>query len=182
MGPLPLLPGAPRQSYPFAVGSYHLQMSTNGGSTWNNLPMPPDMQSIQNWFVSSAGQVYASPTISFSIQPTAIPGTIQPATLVPYPTSTPQTGVPSAGADISRPSPMYQPASFVAVQAQGETAAPAQFIRRYDPNTNSWSNVTSPPTNGFMLQLTPVQSTSGAVLWFVGMGDNGQEILYRYVV
>jgi hypothetical protein len=77
---------------------------------------------------------------------------------------------------------MYQPSSFVAVNAQAETVAPSQFIRLYDPNTNSWSNVTSPPAPGFMLQLTPVQSSSGAVIWFVGMGNNGKEILYRYVV
>ena len=82
MGPLPLLPGAPQQSYPFEIGSFHLQMSTDGGSTWNNVSIPSDMQSIQNWFVSSVGQVYASPTIPFSNQPTVIPGTIQPATPV----------------------------------------------------------------------------------------------------
>ena len=36
IGPLPLLPGAPQQSYPVEIGSFHLQMSTNGGSTWQN--------------------------------------------------------------------------------------------------------------------------------------------------
>jgi hypothetical protein len=181
-GRLPLLPGDPRQTYPFEIGSFHLQMSTNAGSTWTNVDIPSDMQSIQNWFVSSGGQVYASPTIPFNGQPTAIPGTSVPATTVPLPTVNPQTGsIPSVGADVSRPSLMYQPSSFVAVNAQAETVAPSQFIRRYDPNTNSWSNVTSPPTNGFMLQLTPVQSNSGAVIWFVSMGNNGQ-VLYRYIV
>ena len=92
IGPLPLLPGVPRQSYPFVIGSYHLQMSTNGGSTWNTIVIPSDMQSIQNWFVSSEGQVYTSPTIPFSSQPTVIPGTIQPATPVSNPGNIPQTG------------------------------------------------------------------------------------------
>ena len=77
---------------------------------------------------------------------------------------------------------MYRPTSFVARYNQTVPVAPSQFMRRYDPNTNSWSNVTNPPTTGFMLQLTPIQSANGAVLWFVGMGDNGQEILYRFVV
>jgi len=182
MGPLPLLPGVPRQSYPFAIGSYHLQLSPDGGSTWQNVTIPSDMQSIQNWFVSSVGQVYASPTIPFGIQPTVIPGTIQPSTPVPYPTSTPQTGgIPSVGADLSRTSPIYRPSSLVYINSQATHFAPSQFIRRYEPNTNSWSNVTSPPTTGFMLQLTSIQSTNGAVLWFVGMGDNGQ-VLYRYIV
>jgi hypothetical protein len=143
------------------------------------------MQSIQNWFVSSGGQVYASPTIPFSSQPTAIRGTIAPSTPVAFPTNTPQTGIqssPPVGADLSRPSPIYRPSSFVNVNSQATLFTPSQFIRRYDPTTNSWSNVTSPPTTGFMLQLTPAQSSSGAVLWFVGMGNNGGENLYRYVV
>ena len=181
MGPLPLLPGVPRQSYPVEIGSFHLQMSTNGGSAWNTVAIPSDMQSIQNWFVSSGGQVYVSPTISFGIQPTIIPGTIQPATPVSNPNSTPQTGIPSVGADLSGTSPIYRPSSLVDIHAQVVSVAPSQFIRRYDPTTNSWSNITNPPTTGFMLQLTPAQSTSGAVLWFVGMDNNGQT-LYRYSV
>jgi hypothetical protein len=183
MGPLPLIPGAPKQSYPVEIGSFHLQVSTNGGLNWQNVVIPSDMQSIQNWFVSPGGQVYASPTIPFSGQPTAIPGTIEPSTPVPYPTANPQYGVSSSvGADLSRPSPIYRPSSLVATHTQTVSVAPSQFIRRYDPNTNSWSNVTSPPTPGFMIQLTPVQSNSGAILWFVGMADNGGATLYRYVV
>jgi hypothetical protein len=184
ISPLPLVPGAPRQSYPVAIGSFHLQMSTNGGSSWQNVAIPPNMLSIQNWFVSPIGQVYASPTIPFSGQPTVIPGTIAPSTTVPFPTGTPQTGIqgiPPVGADLSRPSPIYRPPSLVSIHTQTVSVATSQFIRRYDPNTNSWSNVTSPPTPGFMLQLTPVQSSSGAILWFVGIGDKGQ-VLYRYIV
>ena len=77
---------------------------------------------------------------------------------------------------------MYRPSSLVSIHAQAISLAPSQFIQRYDPNTNSWSNVTRPPTPGFMLQLTPVQSTSGAVLWFVGLTANGEATLFRYVV
>ena len=183
IGPLPLIPGAPQQSYSVTIGSFHLQMSTNGGSTWQNVSIPSDMQSIQNWFVSPVGQVYASPTIPFSSQPTVIPGTIQQSTHVPFPTANPQSDVSSpVGADSSRPSPIYRPSSLVAIHTQTLPVALSQFIRRYDPNTNSWSNVTSPPTPGFMLQLTPVQSNTGVVLWFAGLAANGEVILYRYVV
>jgi hypothetical protein len=90
--------------------------------------------------------------------------------------------MPSVGADVSRPSPIYLPSSVVALHAQAAHFTSSQFIRRYDPNTNSWSDVTRPPTPGFMLQLTPVQSSSGAVLWFVGLTANGEETLFRYVV
>jgi hypothetical protein len=186
---LPLVPGAPQQAYPDAIGSFHLQMSSNGGSNWHNVAIPFDMQSIQNWFVSSIGQVYASPTIPSSGQPTAIPGTIAPSTPIPFPTANPQTeihGIPSVGADLSRQSPMYRPASvvvtFVGVHTQTSHFTLSQFIRRYDPNTNSWSDVTRPPTPGFMLQLTHVPSTSGDILWFIGPTTNGEEILYRFVV
>jgi hypothetical protein len=184
ISPLPLVPGAPRQSYPVAIGSFHLQMSTYSGSSWQNITVPSDMQSIQNWFVSPVGQVFASPTIPFSAQPTAIPGTIEPSTPVPVPTANPQSviqDIPPVGADLSRPSPIYRPSSIVDLNAQAAHFTPMQFIRRYDPNTNSWSNVTRPPTPGFMLQLTSAQSTSGAVIWFVGMAENGQ-ILNRFVV
>src|SRR6266571_937612 len=121
-------------------------MSTNGGSTWQNVAIPSDMQSIQNWFVSPGGQVYASPTIPFSSQPTAITGTIKPSTPVPFPTSTPQTGIQSTspvGADVSRPAPMYRPSSLVSIHTQTISVAPSQFIRRYDPNTNRSEEHTS---------------------------------------
>jgi hypothetical protein len=140
------------------------------------------MQSIQNWYVSSIGQVYASPTIPFSSQPTAIVGTIVPTTPAPFPTGNPQSIASPVGADLSRTPPIDRPSSLVVIHTQSLPVAHPQFIRRYDPNTSNWSDVTRPPTQGFMLQLTPVQSTGGAILWFVGMNNNGQEILYRYVV
>jgi hypothetical protein len=189
IGPVPLLPNQRAQSSPVEIGSFHLQLSTNGGSSWQNVSIPSDVKNIQNWFVSAMGQVYVSPTITFSTQPTIIPGTIQPTTPVPNQSSPSQNGaqtvppqsgssqfgaqrVPRVGADLSRPPLIYQPSSL----------ATSQFIRRYDPTANSWSNVTNPPTNGFMLQLTPAQSSNGAVLWFVGIGNNGTQTLYRYVV
>ena len=192
LGPLPLIPNAPQSTYPIPIGSFHLQMSTNSGSNWQNVAIPSDMQSIQNWYVSPAGQVYASPTIPFSGQPTAVVGTAIPATVVPFPTGNPQShkhGASPVGADVSRPSPMYRPPvafptfriSVVPVRSLTTPVASSQFIRRYDPDTNSWSNVTRPPAQGFLLQLTPAQTAGGAILWFVGITDNGQ-VLYRYVV
>jgi hypothetical protein len=188
IGPLPLIPNAPQTTYPIQIGSFHLQMSINGGSNWQIVAIPSTIQSIQNWFVSPAGQVYVSPTIPFSGQPTAIPGTLEPATPVPFPTGTPQSvappvqqGASSVGADLSRTSPIDRPSFLVAIHTQTVSVAPSQFIRRYDPNTNSWSDVTRPPTQGFMLQLTPEQASSGTILWFVGMTDKGQ-VLYRFVV
>ena len=184
LGPLPLARGIPQPSYPIVIGSFHLQMSKSGGSSWQNVAIPADLQSIQNWYVSPVGQVFASPTIPFTGQPTAVAGTAIPATVVPFPTGNPQSsihGTSTVGADVSRPSPMYRPSSLAAVHPLTTPVASSQFIRRYDSTTNSWSNVTRPPTQGFMLQLTSAQANSGAILWFVGIADKGQ-VLYRYVV
>ena len=166
-----------------ATGTFHLQMSADGGANWQNVAIPSDLQSVQNWFVNAAGQVYVSPTLAFTIQPTVIAGTVVPSTPVPLPTITPQSGIPGAspaGADVSRPSQMYRPTSLEIVHDQANQFAPSQSIRRYDPKSNSWSTVTNPPTRGYMLQITSVQSNSGAVLWFVGMAENGQ-VLFRYI-
>jgi len=180
ISPLPLAPGMPKPSYPFEVGSFHLQVSTNAGSSWQIVAIPTKMQSIQNWYVSPDGRVYASPTLPLSGQPTAITGTVVPSTPIPVPTGNPQSGVPPIGQGASSVGTQFIAPSGVLTQAM--PMPPSQFIRRYDPTTNSWSDVTRPPTPGFMLQLTPAQATSGAVLWFAGMTNNGEVMLYRYVV
>lgn len=178
IGPLPLAPGA-AESPSIAPGSFHLQVSMNGGATWQKVAIPSDMQSVQSWFVSPGGQVYASPTIPFSGQPTTITITAVPATPVPVPTGNPQSGgIPiqqgssPVGAQFIEPSGVHAPAMPIA------TSKP---IRRYDPITNRWSDVTRPPIPGFMLQLTPAQDNSGAILWFTGTAAAGQMTLYRFV-
>jgi hypothetical protein len=178
--PLPPLQGygeiSPAVSYPTAPGSFHLQFSTNGGTAWKNVAIPSDMQSIQSWFVSPGGQVYASPTIPFSAQPTTITITAVPATPVPgnyqYAGLPVHQEAPSAGAQSNAPA---------GAQTEGVPITTSQPIRRYDPTTDSWSDVTRPPVPGFMLQLTPAQANSGAILWFTGTTSTGQTTLYRFV-
>ena len=170
-GPLPLIRGEAEPAIPVPVASFHLQVSRDGGASWQTVAIPTDMLSVQNWYVSPSGQVHASPTIPFSGQPTAVVGTAVAVTAVPIvPTRNPQNAeLPS------------QQNPLPDVRASGVPAAPAQIIRRYDPTSNSWSDVTRPPTPGFMLQVAPAQANSGAILWFIGTG-NGRESLYRYVV
>jgi hypothetical protein len=53
-------------------------------------------------------------------------------------------------------------------------------IRRYDPTSKQWSDVTKPPQPGELLAVTPTSTSNGAVFWlrsFVG----GKTALYRYV-
>jgi hypothetical protein len=170
LGPLPLLRGEAEPAFPIPVGSFHLQVSKDGGASWQLVAMPSDMLSVQNWYVSPGGQVYASPTIPFNGQPTAVAGTAVAVTAVPLPTRNPQN------AELPP-----QQNSSPGVHASGAPVALSQIIRRYDPASNSWSDVTSPPATGFTLQVTPAQANSGAILWFIGMVD-GRESLYRYVV
>lgn len=182
ISPLPLAQGGPQPEkpvYPVQIGSFHLQLSTNGGASWQKIAIPSDVQSIQNWYVSPGGQAYTSPTIPFSGQLTAVVGTAVPITPVPNPWSSPQSAIPpnSQGASVTG----FQFTAPPALHAQAVPTVPAKFIQRYDPTTNTWSHVTRPPAPGFMLQLTPAQATSGAILWFIGMTANGQMTLYRYV-
>jgi len=186
IGPLPLAPGA-AESPSIAPGSFHLQLSTNGGTTWKNVAIPSDMQSIQSWFVSPGGQVYASPTIPFTSTPTTITVTAVPAPPLPgnlqhakLPASPPS---PSPSVMERGPGGEANAQSNAAAGAltQNVPVATSQTIRRYDPTTDSWSDVTRPPVPGFMLQLTPAQPNSGAILWYTGAAANGQMTLYRFV-
>ena len=182
VGPLPLAPGAAGSPYPIPSGTFHLQVSANGGMTWKNVAIPSDMQSIQSWFVSPGGQVYASPTMPFSGTPTTIIITAVPVTPVPG-------NYQYAGLPASPPGPLSifdgegegGGAPSPGAYSRGVPIATSQPITRYDPATDRWNDVTRPPVPGFMLQLTPAQANSGAILWFSGMTASGQETLYRFV-
>src|SRR5260221_14250907 len=128
------------------------------------------MQIVHNGYASPGGELYASLTIPISGQPTAVAGTAVAVTAVPIPTRNPQNA--------ELPPQQNSPSG---VHASGVPVALSQIIRRYDPASNSWSVVTRPPAAGFMLQVTPAQANSGAILWFSSM-DNGRASLYRYVV
>lgn len=180
IGPLPLVPRETKSTYPIALGSFHLQLSTNGGANWSRLAIPSDMLSIQNWYVSPAGQVYASPTISG--QPTAVAGTVVPITPRPVPTGDPQATGPSVQHGASAPTPGTRLAEDAGISTTPTLPiVSSQFIRRYDPTSNRWSDVTRPPTYGFVVQVTPAQANAGAILWFMGT-TGGKMVLYRFVV
>jgi len=182
-GPLPLVApsGQPQQSLPNdPIGFFQLQVSRDGGATWKLAAKAPDQSSIQNWFVSADGHVYASPTMTYSVpggQGTAVPGTaippIRPTIVTTPPAVTQPVGTPPLGGTPLNGSVNSVPPSY--------SEAPQAFILSYDPARDSWSQVTTPPTNGQLVQVTPVSTRGGAALWFVGYPNN-QFALYRYVV
>src|SRR5260370_27430836 len=112
------------------------------------------MMSIKNWYVSPGGEVFAPPTILSKDQPPAVAGTAVAVTAVPVPTRNPQNA--------ELPPQQNSPSG---VHASAVPVALSQIIRRYDPASNSWSDVTRPPAAGFVLQVTPAQANSGAILW-----------------
>ncbi|HEY6540436.1 MAG TPA: sialidase family protein, partial [Ktedonobacteraceae bacterium] len=91
-GPLPLVSQYPPNERPvttnqptIAPGVFHLQVSTSGGASWQQVADPSEEQFIQDWFVSADGSVYTSPTISSGspgVGPSAVAGTAVPATPV----------------------------------------------------------------------------------------------------
>lgn len=92
---------------------------------------------------------------------TAIPATPVPGT--PFPATPLAGGLP----EIQSPA-----------QATPQ-AAPS--IQRYDPASHTWSQVTAPPVSGNLLQVTPVNTHGGAILWYVGL-QGTRYVLYRYQV
>jgi hypothetical protein len=72
---------------------------------------------------------------------------------------------------------VYQPAL---TPSPSVTASPSASIFRYDPASNTWREVTKPPAEGILFDVTPANA-SADVLWFVG-ANSGQSALYRYVM
>jgi hypothetical protein len=180
-GPLPVVfgyqpaqgQGAEYRPVPF-TGVFHLQVSTNGGASWQQVAAPPNEQVIQGWFVSASGQVFTSPTIASSspgVGPTAIVGTAIVGTAVPVMPATPVFGTPLPVKTATGAMPDIQ--STLPVSHPG--------IQRYDLASHSWSQVTTPPANGDLLEVTPSSTYGGAILWYVDL-QGSHYALYRYVV
>jgi hypothetical protein len=191
LGPLPL--GAqPAQgtatTLPVAVGGFHLEVSRDGGATWKTAATPPNQGSVVNWFASADGRVFVSPTTPFTspgVSGTAvIVGTAVVGTAVPVPPLTPQSGSsrpPSGGTPVSGTTHSVPSSSADVAPPPGKS-----YIMSYDPASDSWSKVTTPPDRGALLAVTTVTAASahgGAALWFMGSGTTGTTYtLYRYIV
>lgn len=181
VGPIPYLPRLPESpAYPAIAGYFRLSMSNDGGAHWREVTTPERSFGILNWFVSADGQLYVGRLqIVVTGSPTAIKGTVGPAaqgTLSPKgsinggpPVAVGNGGTPVGSIAIGNG---VVPTSTVDQQPS---------IARYDPTTNAWSNITSPPSAGTLLAVTAASVNGGTVLWFVG-SVNGGEVLYRYVV
>lgn len=172
---------------PQIIGGFHLQVSRDGGATWQAVTPPPDQAAILNWFVSADGHVFSSPTTSSGagVSGTAIiVGTAVAGTAVVVPPCCKTGGTPQRGS-------VYPPVPGTAVgNTSGSSSGLADVspppgkspILNYDPASNSWSNVIDPPGIGEMLAVT-TGPHGETVLWFMAVGTSGtQYTLYRDIV
>ena len=171
---------------PQPVGGFHLMVSLDGGASWKTVATPLNQETILNWFVGADGRVFASPATPFiapGVSATAIVGTATSGTAVPVPPSTPQSG--------SGHPPLSGTSQSVSVNSSSSASPPSDvspppgksYIMSYNPASNGWSKVTTPPENGDLLAVTPASTSGGAVLWFMGTGTTGTSYtLFRYVV
>jgi photosystem II stability/assembly factor-like uncharacterized protein len=168
--PQPYAASNPGWTIPQGVGSFSLQMSNDGGTSWQSVPALAQKLLVNAWFVNQNGQVYIySGNIVMQPQATAMVATAIATKAVMIPQGTPQTTSVS-----SQPHSMPMMSQPLATP----TAAQAE-IQRYDPASSQWSSVTKPPVYGKLLAVTP-NSASSDILWYAGVSQ-GQEVLYRYV-
>ena len=177
---MPYVKGAPAgkvKSVSSAGSSFELQVSRDGGASWQNVPAAPGQAYVQNWFADVHGDVFAGAldlkTGTPGGQATAVTGTVVAVTPVRVPAGTPQSRIPVSGGGVSVTN------GQTTVQP-GVVPAFSTLIERYDLAANAWNVVTNPPASGELLALTP-GGASGDTLWYMGM-NKGKEVLYRFVM
>lgn len=178
ISPLPLVAnaGEPRgPMYPSReTGSFRLQVSSDGGAHWHDIPAPPQMPYVQGWIAGPGGEAYAYVGSSpGGGQVTAVSGTVVPSGTVVLPPSTPEaTPTATTGSSSEIRVPITTPPPGFA----------RNKIQRYDPATNGWTELPVPPIYGALLTVTSSSASGGAILWFPGTAVNGERLLYRYVM
>ncbi len=173
ISPLPLTanrfqPQSPSSTYPEAeVGSFHLHVSTDGGTTWREVAAPPETSYVQSWLVGPNGRAYVYSGNISGDQSTAIASTAVPAGTVIIPPGRPQNSVtaPKGGFPV----------------AQAPTTPPTlNTLLSYDPATDKWSKLLVPQMHGTFLAVTATSTGESTALWFMTSTD-GKETLYRYI-
>ena len=177
ISPVPYMEGATEGKVKSGSGSFDLQLSRDGGASWQNVPAAPGQAYIQNWFADAHGNVFADALDLKAGTPggqvTAVTGTAVAVTPVHVPAGTPQSRMlaPDEGASVTSGQAIVQP---------GGVPAFSTLVERYDPTAKAWSVVTNPPASGALLELTPGGASSDA-LWFMAV-NKGEEALYRFVM
>ncbi len=137
------------------AGYFSLDVSKDGGTTWQTIKQPAQDLPVQNWFVDASGQIYIATGAVVSGQPTGTIGTAVPVGTKPI-------GVIISG------NPGVQGGNVTAIQ-------------RYDIASNTWTTITKTPSSGTLLAVTNGINQHTTTLWFVG-DTNGEQVLYREIL
>lgn len=185
VGPMPLVAGTsntmPQSSQP-RIGNFNLQVSQDGGATWNRVSKPANFVSVQDWFVSPNGALYASSGYSqFG------PPIVTQATAVVVRTVTVPQGTNKGGTTQSSTSNNYQTTPNSGSSAQVPTSSSpvpistpgtSAQIERYDLATGQWSTTTQAPAYGTLIAVT--RGSQGQTVLWARVASKTQVALYRY--
>lgn len=169
---------------PTGMGSFAVQVSQDGGAHWSNVGKPDQFFSVQNWFVSPNGALYASSGYSdVNSTPTVSQGK---ATNVGTTTITPNAsskGTSQGASTSSTPGTLPNDGANATVPTTGQapqtTPTTTPLIARYDAATNSWSSTPSGPAYGTLIAVT-ANASGNTILWML-VYQNKQASLYQYV-
>lgn len=188
---LPILPGKaePNDTLPVYGINSELYKTTDGGATWHlllqKLPFAAQVQLAND----NPQIVYAGGSGGVLPYLEKVPGAETPRVdatgFFSLQMSSDGGGswrvVPELSQSSQASNRAYLQTWFVSSHGQVytySTLSPTS-IQRYDPSSNAWSEVTTPPTSGTLLTVTPGNANSD-VLWFAAT-YKGQSTLYRYV-
>ncbi len=191
IGPMPLVAGAsnttPRSSTLTPVsGNFNLRVSQNGGATWNRVSTPTHFVSVQDWFVSPNGTLYASSGYSSYSQsgpPIVTRGTATLVGTVTVPQSSNKSGTTQGSTGGNNNQSIANSGSSAQVPTGGSPAPlstphTSAQIEQYDLATGQWSSVAQAPAYGTLIAVTP-GSQGQTVLW-AQVASNNRIALYRY--
>lgn len=152
-----------------AIGNFHVRRSTDGGASWRDVPKPAQLPSVQDWFVSADGTVYASSGFSTYGSGAGVSATVVTITGV-------KNGTSSSTSSTSSSDTTSGTGSDTTPIATGTVAK----IVSLAPTATTWNTVTQAPTYGLVIAITPANKQSGAILWLMST-THGKQTVYRYV-
>jgi hypothetical protein len=191
IGPVPLVgqpanTGKEQYASPGSYGNFRLQVSTDSGAHWSSVTKPTQFVSVQDWFVSPEGGLYASSGYSVFGTPTVTLGTAVVKSTVTLPQE-PTSGTASQGASTTgtgAATSLPNNGSSAQVPTNGTPLPPtpgtSAQLARYDPNTSQWLPTIQAPPYGTLITVTA--GTQGHSILWVRVYANNQPELYRYIV
>jgi|GEM_PF-875526 hypothetical protein len=184
IGPIPLVAGGTAQTPPTVNGNFNVQVSQDGGASWQYISRPTHLISVQNWFVGPNGTLYVSS--GYTQFGTAVvtqgTATLVGTVIVPQGTASGTSTGPQNTTGNTRSITNSGAGAQVPTDGQptpAPTPATAPMIERYDLASGRWSALPQAPAYGTLIAVTP--ATQGHDVLWVQVMNNKYAALYRYV-